>query len=128
MKLLADENVPLGTVTVLRRSGADVLAVAEVAPGATDEDVLRLGRTQGRVIVTFDRDYGDLLFRRNLMPPTGVLYLRFVPDSAEQLAAQVMELMASGVRLDGWFTTVSGNGIRQRPIHRVDRVATRSDP
>ena len=69
MKLLADENVPLRTVMALRRSGEDVLAVAEVSPGAGDEDVLRLGRTQGRVIVTFDRDYGELVFRQRLMPP-----------------------------------------------------------
>ena len=119
MKLLADENVPLRTVLALRRSGEDVLAVAEVSPGAGDEDVLRLGRTQGRVIVTFDRDYGELVFRQRLMPPAGVLYLRFVPASPEELAARVIELNASGVQLEGWFTTVSGNGIRQRPIHRV---------
>lgn len=128
MKLLADENVPLGTVTALRRSGEDILAVAEVSPGAADEDVLRLGRKQGRVIVTFDRDYGDLVFRRHLEPPTGILYLRFVPDSADGLAAQVMELKTSGVQLEGWFTTVSANGIRQRPIHRLGGSATRSDP
>ena len=126
MKLLADENVPLGTVTALRRSGEDVLAVAEVSPGAADEDVLRLGSTQGRVIVTFDRDYGELVFRRHLAPPAGVLYLRFVPDSAGELATQVMELKASGVQLEGWFTTVSENGIRQRPIHRVGGTSATS--
>ena len=128
MKLLTDENVPLGTVTALRRSGEDILAVAEVLPGAADEDVLRLGRTQGRVIVTFDRDYGELVFRRHLRPPAGVLYLRFVPDSAEELAAQVMALKTSGVKLEGWFTTVSGNGIRQRPLHRVGGASNRSGP
>lgn len=64
MKLLANESVPLGTVTALRRSGEDVLAVAEVSPGADDEDVLQLGRTQGRVIVAFDRDFGELVFRQ----------------------------------------------------------------
>ena len=124
MKLLADENVPLGTVVALRHSGEDVLAVAEISPGAVDEDVLQLGRTQGRVIVTFDRDYGELVFRRQLAPPAGVLYLRFVPDSAEELAAQIMELKASRVQLEGWFTTVSRNGIRQRPIHRIGGNAT----
>ena len=118
MKLLADENVPLKTVGALRRSGEDVVAVAEVSPGAADEDVLELARRQGRVIVTFDRDYGHLVFGRHLAPPAGVLYLRSLPESAEELATYVMELKANGVQFEGRFTTVSRSGIRQRPMHR----------
>ena len=127
MKWLADENVPLGTVTALRRSGEDIVAVAESSPGAADEDVLRLARRQGRVVVTFDRDYGDLVFGRLHAPPAGVLYPRFVPESAEDLAAHVMELKASGVQLEGWFTTVSGTRIRQRPMHRIGGAANKPD-
>ncbi len=119
MRLLADENVPLKTVTALRRLGEDVLAVAESSPGAADEHVLQLARAQSRVIVTFGRDYGYLLFGRGLAPPTGILYLRLLPESAEALAAQVVGLTTSGVQLEGWFTTMSESGIRQRPIHRV---------
>ena len=125
MKLLADENVPLGTGAALRRSGEDVLALAEGSPGAADEDVLLLARTQRRVINTFDRDCGHLVFGRRLAPPAGALYLRFVPASAEELAARVMELRATGLELEGSFTTVSGSGIRQRPI---SRHAAKSDP
>ena len=69
MKWLADENIPLGTVAALRSCGEDVLAVAQASPGAAHEEVLRLARRQGRVIVTFDRDYGDLVFGRLLAPP-----------------------------------------------------------
>ena len=85
-----------------------------------DVEVLRLASAQGRVIVTFDRDYGDLVFGRRLPPPAGVLYLRFVPESPKELAAYVIELKASGVRLEGRFTTASRKGIRQRPARHED--------
>ena len=60
MKLLADENIPLVSVRGLRDLGHDIVSIAEQSPGISDEEVLRLSRAQGRVIVTFDRDYGEL--------------------------------------------------------------------
>lgn len=116
MKLLANENIPLKTVEALRSAGEDVLSVTESSPGIADAEVLRLASAQGRVIITFDRDYGDLVFGRGLPPPAGVLYLRFVPKSPRELAAYVIDLKASGVQLEGRFTSASRKGIRQRPM------------
>ena len=108
------------TVRALRSAGEDVLSITESSPGMADDEVLRLASVQGRVIVTFDRDYGDLVFRRGLPPPAGVLYLRFAPKSPRELAAYVIELKASGVQLEGRFTSASRKGIRQRPMRPED--------
>ena len=120
MKLLANENIPLKAVWALRSAGEDVLSVTESSPGIADDEVLRLARVQGRVIVTFDRDYGDLVFRRRVPPPAGVLFLRLTPKSPRELATYLIELKGSGVQLEGRFTTASRKGIRRRPMRRED--------
>ena len=80
MKLLADENIPLASVRDLRDFGHDVISIAERSPGMSDEEVLRLAQAEHRVVVTFDRDFGEMGFRRRLPAPAGILYLRFVPQ------------------------------------------------
>lgn len=57
IRLLADENVPLASIRLLRTAGWDV---AEVVRGATDMAALALAAREQRVIVTFDRDFGRL--------------------------------------------------------------------
>ena len=54
MKFLANENIPLATVRRLRDFGHDVLAIAETAPGSTDQVVLSWAFQQQRILITFD--------------------------------------------------------------------------
>jgi len=46
----------------LRRRGHDVVSVAEVAPAISDRQVLKMAETEGRIIITFDSDYGELVY------------------------------------------------------------------
>ena len=59
MRLLANENIPIATVVALRDAGYDVTSLFETTPGIADEKALALAREQGRILVTFDRDYGN---------------------------------------------------------------------
>ena len=120
MRLLANENVPLATVNALRDAGEDVLSVTEDSPGATDEAIVQWARREGRIVVTFDRNYGELVFHRQLPPPAGVLYMRFEPESPTEPAAFIARLKRDGVELEGPFTVVNRDGIRQRPIRKGD--------
>lgn len=61
---LLNENFPMPSVRRLRTAGWDVLAVAESAASAADPAVMALAREQGRWLATFDRDYGELVFRQ----------------------------------------------------------------
>lgn len=116
MKLLANENVPLASVRILRDLGQDVGSIAEDSPGVPDEEVVRRAREENRVIVTFDRDYGRLAFHRGVYPPAGVLYLRFTPNEPTEAAEFVERLMADGIELRGRFTTADRVRIRQRSL------------
>ncbi len=80
--LLANENVPAPLTTQLRASGLTVSAVAELMPGASDRAVLQHAHQQGLWVLTFDRDYGELVFARAVPPPPAIIYLRPTSTSA----------------------------------------------
>lgn len=73
MRLLADENVPAPAVAALRAAGHDVLHVAESVPGSSDDAVLALAADEQRVLLKFDKDFGELAFRRGLSSRHGVV-------------------------------------------------------
>ena len=60
MRLLANENVPKSAVDALRSHGHDVAWVRTDRPGATDVDVLSKAVLETRVLLTFDKDFGEL--------------------------------------------------------------------
>lgn len=114
---LADENIPKEAIEYLRRCGEDVAAVAEICRGGTDRQVIALAREHGRILLSFDRDHGDLIFNRGVAPPRGVVYLRLYPPDPGALLSALSGLTSLGVTaLDGQFTVVSVEGVRQRPL------------
>ena len=63
MRLLANENFPRIAVEALRARGHDVAWVRTDIPGASDQDVIHRAVAENRVLVTFDKDFGELAFR-----------------------------------------------------------------
>ena len=113
-KLLANENFPLPAVRVLRDAGVDIQTVLEVMPGASDEEVLAYARRAQRWIVTFDRDYGDLVFRKGLPPPPAIVYLRQEAYSPEKPAELVKAIIAMPEKVQGCFVVVTQRNVRYR--------------
>jgi predicted nuclease of predicted toxin-antitoxin system len=117
VRLLADENVPLPSVETLRASGHDVVAIGEESAGAGDPAVLARARAEGRLLVTFDRDFGELIFNQGAPVPPGVLFLRFLPTHPTEPAEVLALLLARPeVPLAGMFTVVDRDRVRQRPL------------
>lgn len=115
MKFLADEGVEAQIVVRLRLDGHDVEYVAELAPGITDDQVLARANDGVRVLVTVDKDFGELVFRLRSLS-SGVLLLRLAGLSASEkseLAATAVQ--AYGQQMPGAFTVVSPGAIRIRP-------------
>ena len=108
MKFLADENVPLRAVRALRGQGLDVISVAEVRRGMSDEEVMALARREDRIIITFDKDFGELIFKRGEEAP-GVVLLRIRPKSPNYIADVLRYLLLIspvGRNLRGRFLVV----------------------
>ena len=74
MKFLADENFPLPSVRILSTARHGIVAVVLESPGVADETVLERAVREARVLLTFDRDYGSLLYQRGLPAPGGIVY------------------------------------------------------
>ena len=121
MKLLANENIPAASVAMLRSAGYDIKHVAELSPGDSDTEVLERARRQGRIVVTFDRDYGELVFRLRRPCPAGVVYLRFDPLWPTEPGELLITAIES-VTLEGRFTVIERDRLRQRPLPVKERL------
>jgi len=76
MKLLADENVPGPVVELLRREGHDVAWIRDDASGLPDERVLEWARKEASLLITFDKDFGELARNGGLPAASGVILFR----------------------------------------------------
>ena len=117
MRLLADENVSLPSILLLREQGLDVASVMETHPGLDDPDVIRLARRLARALVTFDSDIGERIFKDGDPPPPGVLYLRFAQSDPEETARIVLRVLAlDAFRLAESFVTYRNGRARHQPL------------
>ncbi len=67
MILLADENLHAQVVQRLRRDGHKVLAIAEIDPGINDDQVLAMANQNNALLITEDKVFGEMIFRRKLV-------------------------------------------------------------
>ena len=75
--LLADENFPIASHLYLRDKGYDIIHINEEGlTSSIDEDIVTISIAQDRVILTFDSDFGELIFKLNYQP-TGVVFFRW---------------------------------------------------
>jgi predicted nuclease of predicted toxin-antitoxin system len=72
MRFLANENFPGDAVDALKAAGHDVAWVRTMNPGSSDEDVLAWAVREQRILLTFDRDFGELAWRLNLPASCGI--------------------------------------------------------
>lgn len=114
--LLANENVPRPALLALRAAGVDVEAVAERMPMASDTAVLQHAARTGRWLVTFDRDYGELVFARKVGAPPAIVYLRQGPYAPGWPAEAVLALLRRAGFVRGHLVVVSGRTVRRRPL------------
>ena len=117
-RLLLNENFPAPSTRRLRGAGLDVLAIAETFAGMDDVDVLALAVRERRWLITFDRDYGELLFARRHPAPPAVILLRVESYRPEEPAVWVEGLIGNEPEHLGRFTVFNGLTSRSRPLLR----------
>lgn len=112
---LADEHFPIPSVYLLRAIGYEVAAIVEDSPGIEDAEVMAQAVQQQRVVLTFDRDYGELIYRRRLPAPAGIIHLRFIPATPEE-AGQRLSFLLHATSVESYYTVIDGNQVRQRKL------------
>ena len=117
MRFLADENFPFPSIKVLREKGFEIISVSEILSGISDEEVLRKVSAENPIILTFDRDYGELIFKYQKENPPAVVYFRTkgqTPNEAGKILSDKIE--AEGILLENSFTVIEATGVRQRKL------------
>lgn len=114
-KLLANENFPFGSIRYLQNKGFDLIAIGIDNHGILDSEIMALAIKEERTIITFDKDYGELIFRHNYKPEMGVIFLRLDEYDLEEPGYIVESILNnSEIELVRTFTVVDNDGIRQR--------------
>lgn len=114
MILLADESVDRPIVERLRQDGHDVTAVAEMAPSITDDEVLQEANSRNALLLTGDKDFGELTYRLG-RAHAGIVLIRLsgLPATVKaEIVAKVLQDHAA--ELVGAFTVISPGGVRIR--------------
>ncbi len=116
MRFLADENFPGDAVTALRHAGHDVRWVRTEAPGSADSSVLNWAQRESRVLLTFDKDFGEMAFRWGLPASSGIVLFRMRKQSSSYVARLCTTLLDSRTDWAGNFTVVEYDRLRVTPI------------
>ncbi|SRR5260221_7709327 len=114
MMLLADESVDRQIVERLRLEGHDTVYVAELSPSITDELVLQEANSRNALLITEDKDFGELVYRLGRVH-IGVVLIRLAglpPLSKADTVAKVLQDHAA--ELPNSFSVISPGGIRIR--------------
>jgi predicted nuclease of predicted toxin-antitoxin system len=116
MNFLADECVDEPLVNGLRADGHDVTYIREIAAGSDDRSVLKLAADQNRILLTEDKDFGELVVRL-AMPAYGIVFLRMDPaDRAAKLERLREVIQEYSDRLAGSLVVVDEAKVRFRPL------------
>lgn len=114
MNILADECIDLQVVERLRREGYDVIYIAELDPGISDDVVLDQANEQGALLLTADKDFGELIFRLRRIHK-GVVLVRLAgisPEQKAEIVAGVFQHHAEGLLNN--FSVISPGMVRIR--------------
>lgn len=116
MRFLLDENVDVPLADYLNEQGHDATAVAlDYSRSIRDEEVLEIARTEGRILITNDKDFGALIYQQQL-EHAGVIFFRLRDESIPAKIARLAEVLAdhADVLAGGAYIVVTDRRVRVR--------------
>jgi len=112
VEFVADESCAGPVIRALREAGHDVIAIAETSKGIPDERVMERAFSERRVLITEDRDFGELVYARG-HSSAGVVFVKFPSRARRAKPAVVVEAVAKlGARLHDGFTVIEPGRVR----------------
>ncbi|MBI3950595.1 MAG: DUF5615 family PIN-like protein [Acidobacteria bacterium] len=116
MRILANENFPGDAVMALRQRGHDVAWVRTEAPGSRDREVLARAQAESCILITFDKDFGELVFRFGLPASSGIILFRIATPSPAYVVRMTVAALESRTDWAGHFAVVEEGRIRMTPL------------
>ena len=116
MKFLANAHISRAILAFLQQAGHDCVHAELIGPGLADEALLNMAVAQQRVILTADKDFGELVFRRRI-PAVGVILLRLrAPSEADRLALFQRHWPSIERAVVGHFVVATNRRVRRSPL------------
>ncbi len=112
VKFLIDECTGKRLSFLLKNVGYDVLFVGDWKPSASDEEVLQKANDDGRILITDDKDFGELVFRLE-KPSTGVILLR-TSTTNPAIRLHLLEILLKSTDVSGKFIVLKDNVFKIR--------------
>ncbi len=116
MRVLANENVARTVIQELRRRGHDVLSVKESLRPERDTAILARAQAEQRLVVTNDKDFGELAFRFGLPAASGVILFQLSGPAPDTGSARILEVLEGRADWGGHFSVVTDDRIRMRRL------------
>jgi predicted nuclease of predicted toxin-antitoxin system len=116
MRFLTNENVTGTVIHELRQRGHDVLSVKESMRSEQDEVILARAQAEQRIVVTHDKDFGELAVRSQLPASCGIILLRLSGAGRDIDNRRLLEAVESRTDWAGHFSVVTNDRIRMRPL------------
>ena len=117
MRWLIDECVDAALVALWRESGHDAVYMSDVAPRATDVEVMNRAHRESRLLLTEDKDFGELVFRHGLTH-AGIILFRLPSGGTDAKIERLRRLLVThGDRL-AEFVVVNPRNVRVRTVAR----------
>jgi len=117
MRFLADENFPGAAVSALRERGHDVVWVGAESPGISDAEVLNWSSREDRILLTFDKDFGELAANAT-GALKGVILFRLPAMSPGAVGLKLADLVSAREDWSGHFSVIEPGRVRMRLIPR----------
>lgn len=116
MRFLANESFPGSAVTMLEGAGHDVVWVRIAAPGISDPEVLAWAVREARILLTFDKDFGELARATALSLTCRLILFRMPMPKPGDVAQHLAGLIAARDDWVGHSSVVEPGRVRMRPL------------
>ena len=114
MKFLADECIERSIINHLKENGIDIVSVADLAPGASDDKVIELANKKKSILITADKDFGELIYRQRKIT-CGIILVRLHGLTSKKKGEIIAKtLNEHNDKLLGSFTVIEPTQIRIR--------------
>ena len=112
MRFLVDECTGPKVAEWLRDQGHQVFSIFDKASGISDDDILATALTDNWILITNDKDFGEMVFRER-RPHNGIIFLRLDDECAANKIEVLRQLLKNySEKLSGQFVTVTETKVR----------------
>ncbi len=116
LNFLADVNIEKSIIDELKKSGYDIKWIAEVNPHMDDISIFKMASEENRILLTNDKDFGEIVFRQKLVT-SGIVLFRIKGQSANVKRGLFKKLLATHKdKIAKYFVVINKNRFRFIPL------------